>query len=114
MCKQKICTEEVRHDHFSPHKIVANRKAMIIPYQITRNPQWSEPNLNKCFEELELRFKLLTLILESINISFSLANGASNDAKRNNKVLTDAFEKEVASLPWKRSETTCDVIWYWL
>ena len=36
-----------------------------------------------------------------------LANGASNDDKKNHKVLKDAYEKEVADIKEKRNNVWC-------
>ena len=36
-----------------------------------------------------------------------LANGASNDEKKNHKVLKDAYEKEVADIKEKRNNVWC-------
>ena len=50
---------------------------------------------------------------EQPNEPVPLANGASNDEKKNHKVLKDAYEKEVADIKEKwNNETLCGAIWY--
>ena len=44
---------------------------------------------------------------EQPNEPAPLANGASNDKKKNHKVLKDAYEKEVAEIKEKRKNVWC-------
>ena len=52
-------------------------------------------------------YKSLLGTEEQPNEPAPLANGASNDEKKNHKVLKDAYEKEVAG----RNGTLCGAIW---
>ena len=52
-------------------------------------------------------FKSLLGIEEQPNEPAPLANGATNDEKKNHKVLKDAYEKEVADIKEKRNNVWC-------
>ena len=52
-------------------------------------------------------YKSLLGTEEQPNEPAPLANGASNDEKKNHKVLKDAFEKEVADIKEKRNNGWC-------
>ena len=54
-------------------------------------------------------YKSLLGIEEQPNEPAPLANGASNDEKKNHKLLKDAYEKEVADIKEKRNK-----VWYHL
>ena len=47
---------------------------------------------------------------EQPNEPAPLANGASNDEKKNHKVLKDAYEKEIADIKEKRNNVCA--IWH--
>ena len=53
------------------------------------------------------RYKPLLGTEEQPNGPAPLANGASNDEKKNHKVLKDAYEKEVADIKEKRNNMWC-------
>ena len=52
-------------------------------------------------------YKSLLGTEEQPNEPALLANGASNDEKKNHKVLKDAYEKEVADIKEKRNKVWC-------
>ena len=52
-------------------------------------------------------YKSLLGTEEQPNETATLANGASNDEKKNHKVLKDAYEKEVADIKEKRNNVWC-------
>ena len=52
-------------------------------------------------------YKSLLGTEEQPNEPALLANGASNDEKKNHKVLKDAYEKEVADIKEKRNNVWC-------
>ena len=52
-------------------------------------------------------YKSLLGTEEQPNEPASLANGASNDEKKNHKVLKDAYDKEVADIKEKRNNVWC-------
>ena len=52
-------------------------------------------------------YKSLLGTEEQPNDSLLLADGASNDKKKNHKVLKDAYEKEVADIKKKRNNVWC-------
>ena len=52
-------------------------------------------------------YKSLLGTEEQPNELASLANGASNDEKKNHKALKDAYEKEVADIKEKRNNVWC-------
>ena len=52
-------------------------------------------------------YKSLLGTEEQPNEPAPLANGATNDEKKNHKVLKDAYEKEVADIKEKRNNVWC-------
>ena len=52
-------------------------------------------------------YKSLVGTEEQLNDPTPLVNGASNDEKKNHKVLKDAYEKEVADIKEKRNDAWC-------
>ena len=52
-------------------------------------------------------YKSLLGTEEQLNEPAPLANGASNDEKKNHKVLKDAYEKEVEGIKEKRNNVWC-------
>ena len=54
-------------------------------------------------------YKSLLGTEEHSNEPAPLANGASNDEKKNHKVLNDAYEKEVADIKEKRNNVWCQL-----
>ena len=52
-------------------------------------------------------YKSLPGTEEQPNETITLDNGASNDKKKNHKVLKDAYEKEVADIKEKRNNVWC-------
>ena len=56
-------------------------------------------------------YKSLNGTEEQPNQPAPLANGASNDEKKNHKVLRDAYEKEVEDI--EENGTMCGAIWHW-
>ena len=52
-------------------------------------------------------YKSLLGTEEQLTKPAPLANGASNDEKKNHKVLKDAYEKEVADIKEKRNNVCC-------
>ena len=52
-------------------------------------------------------YKSLLWTEEPPNEPAPLANGASNDEKKNHKVLNDAYEKAVADIKEKRNNVWC-------
>ena len=93
----------------------------VLPAQTTMNPADREAadlhRKNFGFSNLEPKivammqtkglYKSLLGTQEQLNEPAPLANGASNEEKKNHKVLKDAYEKKVADIKEKRSDVWC-------
>ena len=95
------------HNFFCPLKLRQTLKLLTYTGKAQDFPFWSTRFVSMM--QTKRLYKSLLGTEEQSNEPAPLANGASNDEKKNHKVHKDAYEKEVADIKEKRNNVRCQL-----